>query len=158
MENRKSITDFFALVERLSKNGFVEDKNLNLFKTICVYDYMHARCDWDGNCDKEDFARDLTNYVLREDYAGFVCDECDDTIKRDDCEHEKRDFCDQLEGIMKLCETCTNEDYDFRHPNGQGQYFIDCVRKLFEDREMNYGMFLDAIYTEYNGCVEDMCC
>ena len=91
------------------QNNFVKDAGrVNLFKTICVYDYMHAQCDWDpdvcpdmsqdANLDgKEHFARNLTNYILDEKYDGFYCEECDEYCKYDDCGHEKKNQCDLLE-------------------------------------------------------------
>jgi len=169
-EARKSITKFFDHVHDLLQNNFVKDeRRVNLFKTICVYDYMHARCDWDSdvcpnlvqdmNYDgKEHFARNLTNYILDKEYDGFYCEECDDYCKYDDCEHEKYDQCDLLEKVMSYCEKIRDREYDFQFPDLQGQYFIDRTKRLFDNRDMNYGFFLDQIYSEYNEHLESMCC
>lgn len=162
---KQSITNFFDRVEKLVDNHYVaNDSYIDLFKTICVYDYMHARCDWDYFVDdktgegKESFARDLTNYIMDKENPFFYCEECDDYCSDYECEHEKTDQSELLENVLRVCESSYAEKYDFSFPDNAGPYLMDRTKKLFNNRQMNYGMFLDMIFSEYNDAVTHMCC
>ena len=172
-ENHESIKNFFARMNALltdtkscdQQNIWMDEKKINMFKAICVFDYMHAGCDWDSNASeqtpywegKETYALYLMNEILDPENPGFYCKECDDTNTRDACEHVKTDRCDKLNEYMDAIEKDPDWLYEFLYPNKQGEFLIDCTKRLFSDRKMNCGQFLDFIFNEYIYDVDNTC-
>ena len=143
------------------------EKKVALFKAICVHDFMHAACDWESDClekvpyweGKEKFGLDVMNYILDPKYpGGFFCDSCDDLNVQDFCEHSRKNESDMLQELLDSFENQCDEPYNFTFPNNQSEHLIERTKELFDNRKLNYGMFLDEIFTRYNEHVEDMCC
>ncbi len=120
-KTQNSITNFFERMREILDNNVFFDsttcdhRKVNLFKTLCLWDYMGAACDWDASSKdqeelgsgKESYPFALMNNMLDKNYeVGFYCEKCDDFGPFDDCTHDgdRHDRFDQLEEFMMRCE------------------------------------------------------
>lgn len=124
--NFESIDNFFNRVEDVIEQQLfpIESHQLNLFKSLCIFDYMAGPCDWDPYTEeqlsmlrlgvdgqsilgegKEEYAHYLLKNILDPTYTNaFFCEECDDSGSENMCEHQKQNHIERLEEFMKVCE------------------------------------------------------
>lgn len=119
--------NFFAYVTMLLENQIPKieyPRQIDLFKAICLWDFMGAPSNWDL-CDNksskeltlydrskyhhENYVESMITFLLSEDYCKrYYCEECDDFYEhQNECDHPKEDEIDQLESFMKQISNTT---------------------------------------------------
>ncbi len=167
--NLESIDNFFNRVKDVIEQQ-VESHELNLFKSLCIFDYMQGPCDWDPYTEeqlsmlgvdqskigegKEEYAHFLLKEILDPTYINaFLCEDCDDFGPENMCEHQKQNHIERLEKFMEVCEenakSQSPEKYEFHLPvvmsfgDWMGEEKVD-TNKL-QERDLTSQYFLTRV-------------